>query len=83
MRSRVARRSGSITFLSPGQRFQTDDTPDSDITVARLVTDRLGLLHVTLRYDNGHEISAFAEQIEAAIADGHLSPVMPVAAAVC
>lgn len=63
------------TYLSPGQRFQSAGVLDSELTVARLVTDKLGLLHVTLRAEDGREISAFAEQVEAAILDGHLSPV--------
>jgi hypothetical protein len=71
-------RSGIKTFLSPGQRFHSADMLTSELTVARLVTDRLGLLHVTLRASDGREISAFAEQVEAAIAEGHLTPVLPV-----
>jgi hypothetical protein len=63
------------TFLSPGQRFHSVDLLTSELTVARLVTDKLGLLHVTLRSEDGREISAFAEQVEAAIAEGHLMPV--------
>ena len=54
------------------------------MTVARLVYDRLGFLHVTLRTDDGREISAFAEQIEVAIAEGHLSPIgAPALSTVC
>jgi hypothetical protein len=68
-------RPGFSTFLTPGQRFQSVDPQGGDLTVARLVTDRLGLLHVTLRADDGREISAFAEQVEYAIAEGQLSPV--------
>jgi hypothetical protein len=63
------------TYLSPGQRFHSADRLTKDLTVARLVTDNLGLLHVTLRADDGREISAFAEQVEVAIAEGHLMPV--------
>ncbi len=63
------------TFLTPGQRFHSVDGMLENLTVARLVTDRMGLLHVTLRADDGHEISAFAEQVEAAIADGQLTPL--------
>lgn len=70
------KRSGFRTFLTPGQRFQSADGLLADLTVARMVTDRLGLLHVTLRADDGHEISAFAEQIEVAIAEGQLTPLM-------
>ncbi len=78
-------RPGFNTFLTPGQRFQSLDRFSGDLTVARLVTDRLGLLHVTLRADDGREISAFAEQVECAIAEGHLSPIVDVfpAAAAC
>ncbi len=65
------------TYLSPGQRFHSADLLTSELTVARLVRDKLGLLHVTLRSEDGHEISAFAEQVEAAIAEGHLLPVVP------
>jgi hypothetical protein len=64
------------TYLTPGQRFESADGLLHDLTVARLVTDRLGLLHVTLRTDDGHEISAFAEQVEVAIAEGQLMPLM-------
>jgi hypothetical protein len=67
---------GPRTFLTPGQRFQSSDGLLADLTVARLVTDRLGLLHVTLRADDGHEISAYVEQIEAAIAEGQLTPLV-------
>ena len=67
------------TFLSPGQRFQSSDIlPDhngAELIVSRLVRDPLGLLHVVLRAADGREISAYAEQVEAAIAEGHLAPV--------
>jgi len=43
--------------------------------VSRLVRDPLGLLHVVLRAPDGREISAYAEQVEAAVAEGHLAPV--------
>jgi hypothetical protein len=69
-------RSRYRTYLTPGQRFQSADGILRDLTVARLVTDRLGLLHVTLRADDGHEISAFAEQVEDAIAEGELMPLV-------
>lgn len=63
------------TYLSPGQRFLSTDVLSSELTVARLVTDKLGLLHVTLRAADGREISAFAEQVEAAITEGQLTPI--------
>jgi len=64
------------TYLSPGQRFHSADLLAAEFTVARLVTDRLGLLHVTLRSADGREVSAFAEQVEAAIAEGQLTPIV-------
>ena len=70
-------RSGFSTILTPGQRFQSADGLLHNLTIARLVTDRMGLLHVTLRADDGHEISAFAEQVEVAIAEGQLTPLVP------
>lgn len=67
------------TFLSPGQRFQSADVfaggDDAELVVSRLVRDPLGLLHVVLRAQDGREISAYAEQVEAAIAEGHLAPI--------
>ncbi|MGI8484958.1 MAG: hypothetical protein ACR2OU_11940 [Thermomicrobiales bacterium] len=76
------------TFLSPGQRFIASDLMTNrgtgELTVARLVHDRYGFLHVTLRADDGREISAFAEQIEVAIEEGHLSPIgAPMLTTVC
>ncbi len=68
------------SYLSPGQRFLADDLMSTfgshELTVARLVRDHLGLLHVTLRTDDGREISAFAEQVEAAVAEGMLQPLV-------
>ena len=61
------------TYLSPGQRFESDVA--NELIVARLTRDDLGMLHVVLRTGDGREISAFAEQVEAAIAGGHLLPL--------
>ncbi|MGC4105469.1 MAG: hypothetical protein QM753_03820 [Thermomicrobiales bacterium] len=76
------------TFLSAGQRFVASDliteAGTGEVTIARLVYDRYGFLHVTLRTDDGREISAFAEQIEIAIEEGHLSPIgTPTLVSVC
>jgi hypothetical protein len=69
------------TFLSPGQRFQPADVftggDNAELVVSRLVRDPLGLLHVVLRAQDGREISAYVEQIEAAISEGHLAPIAP------
>ncbi len=66
------------TYLAPGQQLVSSELIGSRSTgsliVTRLVKDRLGLLHVTLRDERGRELSAFAEQVEAAITEGHLVP---------
>lgn len=74
----VRQTSSVETFLTQGQQFETSEevgvSGSGSLTVACLVTDQLGLLHVTLRDERGREVSAFAEQVEAAIAEGHLIP---------
>lgn len=62
------------TFLVPGQRYLMLDQPEH-VTVARLVRDQLGLLHVTLHTESGRELSAFARQVEDAITGGDLVPL--------
>jgi hypothetical protein len=82
MLSSLAPGSPAGTFLTPGQQFHSTGQSESaaeSLVVARLVRDRLGLLHVTMRTDSGREISAFAEQVELAVSEGHLVPVNPVA----
>lgn len=72
------RRLDVATFLSPGQQFAAVaqfGIANESLTVARLVRDRYGLLHVTMRTGSGREISAFAEQIEFAVSEGHLVPI--------
>jgi hypothetical protein len=79
----VASAPGNIdgkTFLSPGQKFASAEISglgSEPLTVARLVTDRYGMLHVTMRTGSGREISAFVEQVEMAVSEGHLVPVSP------
>lgn len=66
------------TFITPGQQFEAaygSMLPEESLTVARLVRDRFGLLHVTLRTGSGREISAFVEQVEIAVSEGHLIPI--------
>lgn len=68
------------TFITPGQRFEAthgSTLPEESLTVARLVRDRFGLMHVTLRTASGREISAFVEQVEIAVSEGHLIPITP------
>lgn len=69
----------TTSWLRPGQRFRaTDDsisgTP-GDLTVARLVQDRMGLTHAILRDGSGREFSTYADQIQFAIEVGMLSPL--------
>jgi hypothetical protein len=60
----------------PGQRFcQFDGRRDEEVvTVVRLDRDPMGLSQVVFQAPGGREICAYAAQIEAAIAAGHLAP---------
>lgn len=76
------------TYLAPGQRYaQPGGDPrnrDHQVTIARLDQDRFGVPRVTFLVPNGREITAFAAQVEAAIADGALAPIaIPGALARC
>lgn len=66
-------------WLRPGQRFRSvEGTPGhdtGDLTVARIMRDRMGLTHAVLRDDAGREISTFADQIQFAIEAGMLTPL--------
>ena len=68
------------TFLAPGQRYAQPGEHgwrlDQQVTVARLDRDNLGLPRVTFRFPDGRELTAYAAQVEAAIADGDLAPVV-------
>lgn len=74
----IPKSTDSVTFF-PGQRFRSSDLfgerAEGELVVSRLVRDPLGLLHVVLRDQASREISAYAEQVEAAIAEGHLAPL--------
>lgn len=74
------------TFLLPGQRFRSsDDFAARDVTeliVSRIVRDTLGLQHVVLRDQHGREISAYTEQVEVAISEGHLALIATTDAAI-
>ena len=70
------------TFLAPGQRYAQLDSStwrlDQQITVARLDEDAYGIPRVTFRRSDGRELTAYAAQIEAAIADGQITPVVGI-----
>ena len=67
------------TYLTPGQKFLSDDHIAScgsrEVIVSRVVRDEFGMLHVVLRNRDNVEVSAFVEQIELAIELGMLQPV--------
>ena len=66
------------TFLAPGQRYAEpgeDAHLEQQVTIARLDRDRFGVPRVTFLVPDGREVTAYAAQIEAAIADGALAPV--------
>lgn len=72
------------TRLAPGQRFVQpagDRRLGQPITIARLDRDAHGLPRVTFRAADGRELTAYAAQIEAAIAEGILAPLAIAAAA--
>lgn len=70
----------SPTFLAPGQRYsQTADKGwqvDHQFTISRLDRDPLGIPRVTVRRPDGRELMVYAAQIEAAVADGQLLPIV-------
>ena len=69
----------SRTVLAVGQCYlQPDDLagmPGRYVTIVRLDRDRHGFPLVTFRFPNGREVDAYAAQVEAALAAGHLIPV--------
>ena len=71
--------------LALGQRYVELTAPDRDqgqFTVLRLERDALGLPRVTFRYADNRDVTAYVEQIEAALATGLIVPLMePVLAA--
>lgn len=69
--------------LAPGQCYaQPGDAPRLDrlVTIARLDRDAHGLTRVTFRAPDGRELTAYAVQVEAAIAEGMLAPLEAAAA---
>ena len=68
------------TYLAPGQRYAQPGEHtwrlDQQVTIARLDKDALGVPRVTFLVPDGREVTAYAAQVEAAIADGALTPVV-------
>ena len=74
----------SRTYLAPGQRYtQVGGTGwrlDQQVTIARLDRDRYGVPRVTFRCHDGREVVTYAAQVEAAVAEGHLAPIVAAGA---
>jgi len=70
----------SLTFLTPGQRYTQPGVTawqlDHQFTISLLDRDPLGIPRVTVRRPDGSELVVYAAQIEAAVADGELLPVV-------
>jgi len=69
------------TYLALGQRYMQPGGalwthPERQVTIVRLDRDHYGFPKVTFRGGDGREVTAYAVQIEAAIADGELTPVV-------
>ena len=62
--------------IAPGQRFHQPDgwNQDQVVTVLRLEEDPMGFPRVVFHMPGGREVSAYAAQIEAAVAGGVLTP---------
>lgn len=73
-----APRVAQAPFYSVGQRFLAGDHQtlhgSHEVTVARVVRDALGMVHVVLVDADGREISTFAEQFELAVECGIVTP---------
>ena len=60
--------------LAVGQRYQQPGDPAwaDPMEIARIDGDRHGFALVTFRFPDGREVVAYAAQIRAALASGHL-----------
>ena len=71
-----------VTYLAPGQRYtprlESAWRTDRQVTVARLDLDAFGRARVTLHRPDGAEVTFDAAQVEAAVADGSLAPVVGI-----
>ena len=74
------------TYLAPGQRYAQPGGSgwrlDQQVTIARLDRDAYGFPQVVFRDTSGREMTAYAAQVEAAIADGDLAPIVGAGLAV-
>jgi len=65
-------------FLQPGGDGQQ---ADQVITIVRIERDSLGFRQVVFQAPNGRKFQIFADQMESAIATGHLRPIAAMVAA--
>lgn len=66
------------SFLTPGQWFAQpgdDRRIDQPVAVERLDRDPLGFPRVIFRCSDGRQLTAYAAQIEWAVAEGQLAPI--------
>jgi hypothetical protein len=72
--------SGLCTFLAPGQCYAVSGaTPwrrDKQVTILLVAADAHGCAHITYRGPSGQMLKAKADQVEAAVAAGRLTPVI-------
>jgi hypothetical protein len=70
----------SRTYLAPGQRYAQPGASgwrlDHQVTIARLDRDPFGFPRVIFHDADGREVTAYAAQVEAAIAEGELAPIV-------
>jgi len=68
------------TYLAPGQRYSQPGGAfgylERQVTVTGLGFDHLGLARVTFNRLDGEAITLYVSQVEAAIADGELVPIV-------
>ena len=68
------------TFLAPGQRYAQSGGAgwqlDHQFTISSLDRDALGIPRVTVRCPDGRQLVVYAAQVEAAVADGQLLPIV-------
>jgi hypothetical protein len=73
----------SPTHLAPGQRYAQPGGArrDQQVTIAHLDRDTHGLPRVIFLAPDGRHLTAYATQVEAAIATGVLAPIAVPSAA--
>jgi len=63
------------TFLIGQSFIQHDGVFGQPVTIARLDRDRFGAPRIIFVAPDGHEMIAYAAQVEDAITDGYLAPL--------